>query len=186
SNRDHGGHASGHSPHVARRHCNLLAAQVPSFDGSQRRATGQLQGRGLTALQPIVDHGSTSACCKELPMAKTNRLKAAEGALRRAALAYPDATEDFPWGHSAFKIKGKGFLFTYREDAFLSLSLKLPVTGKTALGLPFASPTGYGLGKSGWVTARFDAGTDVPIPMLLEWLDESFRAVAPKRVVALL
>jgi hypothetical protein len=53
-----------------------------------------------------------------------------------------------------------------------------------ALSLPFAEPTGYGLGKSGWVTARFAAGDDVPVPMLIGWVDESFRAVAPKRLLA--
>jgi predicted DNA-binding protein (MmcQ/YjbR family) len=119
-------------------------------------------------------------------MAKPNRLKSAEEALRRLASAYPEVYLDHPWGHRAFKIKGKVFLFTYREDAFLSLSVKLPVTGKTALTLPFAAPTGYGLGKSGWVTARFEAGEDVPTDMLAGWLDESFRAVAPKKVVAML
>jgi predicted DNA-binding protein (MmcQ/YjbR family) len=101
-------------------------------------------------------------------------------------MAYPQTVEHFPWGHSAFKVKGKVFLFLYRNDAecFLSLSVKLPVSGSLALTLPFASPTEYGLGKSGWVTARFEAGADIPLDMLIEWLDESFRAIAPKRVLA--
>ena len=55
-----------------------------------------------------------------------------------------------------------------------------------ALDLPFASPTGYGLGKSGWVTARFSAGEDVPVPLLREWIAESYRAVAPAKLVATL
>jgi predicted DNA-binding protein (MmcQ/YjbR family) len=106
--------------------------------------------------------------------------------LRKQALAYPETTEDFPWGHSAFKVKGKTFLFTYlnEEEGFLSLSMKLPSSGRAALLFPFAKPTEYGLGKSGWVTAKFDGSEDVPIEMLLEWVDESFRAVAPKRVLA--
>jgi hypothetical protein len=70
------------------------------------------------------------------------------------------------------------------EEPFLSLSMKLPITGKHALTLPFASPTGYSLGKSGWVTARFDASADVPIEMLAGWIDESFRAIAPRKLVA--
>ena len=57
--------------------------------------------------------------------------------------------------------------------------MKLPVSGRTALTLPFATPTEYGLGKSGWVTARFRTGDTVPIEMLKEWIEESFRAVAP-------
>jgi predicted DNA-binding protein (MmcQ/YjbR family) len=117
-------------------------------------------------------------------MAARNPLARGESALRRRALAYPQVSEDFPWGHSAFKIKGKVFLFLHGEDKNLHLSVKLPLSGATALSLPFASSTGYGLGKSGWVTARFGAGEDVPLDMLQEWIDESFRAIAPKRLLA--
>jgi predicted DNA-binding protein (MmcQ/YjbR family) len=119
-------------------------------------------------------------------MATAKSLKKALADLRKASLSYPESTEDFPWGHSAFKVKGKAFLFTYlnEDEGFLSLSVKLPVTGRMALMLPFATPTGYGLGKSGWVTSRFNAGDEVPTEMLMEWVDESFRAIAPKRVIA--
>jgi predicted DNA-binding protein (MmcQ/YjbR family) len=113
-----------------------------------------------------------------------HRLARAEAALREQALAYPETKEEFPWGHSALKVKGKTFLFLYREASFFSLSVKLPVSGRAALGLPFASPTAYGLGKSGWVTARFSPSDEVPLDLLREWVDESFRAVAPKRVLA--
>jgi hypothetical protein len=34
------------------------------------------------------------------------------------------------------------------------------------------------------VTARFEPGDTVPVELIREWVDESFRAVAPKRVVA--
>jgi predicted DNA-binding protein (MmcQ/YjbR family) len=114
-------------------------------------------------------------------------LARAEAALRKHALNYPETHEDFPWGHRALKVKGKAFLFMalgIKEEDLFSLSVKLPVSGKLALSLPFASPTEYGLGKSGWVTARFHSGDDIPIDMLKEWVDESYRAVAPKRVLA--
>jgi len=62
--------------------------------------------------------------------------------------------------------------------------MKLPVSGRWALTFSFASPTHYGLGKHGWVTSRFTKGDDVPIEMLLEWVDESYRAIAPKKLVA--
>ena len=119
-------------------------------------------------------------------MAAINNLNKAKAALGKHALGYPETHEDFPWGHSAFKVKGKAFLFTYlnEEEGFLSLSMKLPLSGRTALIFPFAKPTEYGLGKSGWVTSRFYAPDDIPIEMLLEWVDESFRAIAPKRVLA--
>src|SRR5262245_34345574 len=113
-------------------------------------------------------------------------VRRAESALRKHALSYPESKEEFPWGHTAIKVKGKAFLFMAleKEKGVFSLSVKLPVSGKFALALPFASPTEYGLGKSGWVTARFHAKDDVPVDMLKEWLDESFRAIAPKRVLA--
>jgi predicted DNA-binding protein (MmcQ/YjbR family) len=117
-------------------------------------------------------------------MTTRSQLPRAESALRKHALTYPETYEEFPWGHRALKVKEKVFLFLYREETFLSLSVKLPVSGKTALALTFASPTGYGLGKSGWVTARFEANDVVPVEMLCEWIDESFRAVAPKKLVA--
>jgi predicted DNA-binding protein (MmcQ/YjbR family) len=119
-------------------------------------------------------------------MAKLSHLKKTLAALRKRALAYPETAEDFPWGHSAFKVKGKGFLFSYlnEDEGFLSLSMKLFISGNLALMFPFAKPTEYGMGKHGWVTSRFSPDDDVPLDMLLDWMDESFRAVAPKRVLA--
>ena len=107
--------------------------------------------------------------------------------VREAALAYPGATEEFPWGESVIKVKWKVFIFLGRdEDGEVGVSVKLPHSGDAALGLPFCTPTGYGLGKAGWVSASFPGGKNVPVPLLLEWLDESYRAVAPKKMVALL
>ena len=117
-------------------------------------------------------------------MSKSSSQARAASALRKAALAYPQVREDHPWGHSAFKVKGKTFLFLFHEKDFLSLSIKLPESGKAALRLPFASPTEYGLGKSGWVTAKFKGHDEAPLEMLEEWIAESFRAVAPQRVLA--
>ena len=102
-------------------------------------------------------------------------------ALRKFALAYPDATEDMPWGHHAIKVKGKSFLFLAADEKEFSMSAKLPSSAGVALNLPFASPTGYGLGKSGWVTARFPRGKKVPVDILKMWIDESYWAMAPKR-----
>jgi predicted DNA-binding protein (MmcQ/YjbR family) len=115
---------------------------------------------------------------------KKDPLDKPEAALAKIALAYPDATEDHPWGERAFKIKGKVFLFLSRHNGGLNCTVKLPHSNTYALTQPFAKPTGYGLGKSGWVSNRFEAAGDVPVDLLEEWIDESFRAVAPKRMVA--
>jgi predicted DNA-binding protein (MmcQ/YjbR family) len=79
----------------------------------------------------------------------------ARAALRKAALGYPETREDFPWGECVIKVRNKVFVFLGKEGSELGLSVKPPHSGLMALSLPFASPTGYGLAKGGWVTARF-------------------------------
>lgn len=104
--------------------------------------------------------------------------------VRDLALAYPEAHEDFPWGHRALKVRGKAFVFASKDEAALSLSVKLPWSAEGALQLPNCEPTHYGLGRSGWVTATFGPREKAPEDALRSWIDESYRAVAPKRLVA--
>lgn len=108
---------------------------------------------------------------------------AAEKALREHAMAKPQATEHFPWGERAIKVKGKVFVFMYADAKVFGLSCKLPQTSNMALLLPFAEPTGYGLAKAGWVSARFEPGSKPPVELLKEWIDESYRAVAPAKLL---
>ncbi len=110
--------------------------------------------------------------------------KGNQGILRGFALGYPGAHEEFPWGERVIKVKGKVFVFMGKDGDGFGLSTKLPDTATFALGLPFASPTGYGLGKAGWVSASFAPGDDVPIDMLFEWVNESYRAIAPRKLLA--
>jgi predicted DNA-binding protein (MmcQ/YjbR family) len=116
---------------------------------------------------------------------KGDRFYAPEMAIRKYALGMPEASEDFPWGHRAFRVNKKVFLFLAWDDGAFSLTAKLPQSQSVALMLPFAELTGYGMGKSGWVTARFAGKDEVPVPLLCRWTDESFRAIAPKKLAAL-
>jgi predicted DNA-binding protein (MmcQ/YjbR family) len=100
--------------------------------------------------------------------------------LRRRALKYPGATEDHPWGETAIKVNGKVFVFLGQEG----ISVKLPHSRDMAHDLPFAEPTHYGLGKHGWVTAHLDGKSKPPLHLIEAWIDESYRAVAPKKMVA--
>lgn len=109
-------------------------------------------------------------------------LAKAFGALRAHALGYPEAREDFPWGESAFKVRNKVFLFMSTADEILRLSLKLPYSREFALQYPFTEPTGYGLGKSGWVTSTFARGAAIPLDILQAWIAESYAAIAPRRL----
>jgi len=115
-------------------------------------------------------------------VAKNVPLSAAERALRETGLGWPEVTEHFPWGHRTLKVAGKAFVFIGGDTTAWRASVKLPNTGMMALALPFAAPTGYGMGKSGWVTASFAPDEEPPIPLLLDWLRESYLAVAPARL----
>jgi predicted DNA-binding protein (MmcQ/YjbR family) len=104
--------------------------------------------------------------------------------LLKFALAYPGAWEDHPWGETVAKVKTKVFVFFGKpEGGGLGLSVKLPQSGTFALGLAWVTPTGYGLGKAGWVTATFAPGKKPPLDVLKKWIDESYRAVAPTKLV---
>ena len=101
--------------------------------------------------------------------------------IRRKALSYPLTHEDFPWGESAFKVKGKTFVFMSDGDDGVSFSVKLPASRDLAMALAGSEPTHYGLGSKGWVTIRPTARTSSAVLGFL--IDESYRSVAPKKVV---
>jgi predicted DNA-binding protein (MmcQ/YjbR family) len=105
-------------------------------------------------------------------------------ALRRQGLNFPEATEDFPWGHSALKVRGKTFAWLDQNEDVLSLTVKLPISRDFALVFDFAEPAGYGLGRSGWISCRFARGEQPDLDLLKRWMAESYRAVAPKKLSA--
>jgi len=105
-----------------------------------------------------------------------------ENALLAAALALPEAAEDYPWGERVLKVRGKIFLFLGQHNGALRLSMKLPSSRDFALEMAEASPTGYGLGKAGWVTFLYGDGAVPDAAHLIHWMRESYRAVAPKKL----
>ncbi len=108
-------------------------------------------------------------------------------ALREFAMTFPGAHEDHPWGELVVKVKGKVFVFLGRDeklDEELGMAVKLPESAPMVLDQPWAEPTGYGLGKSGWVSLAMKASELPPIEMLRYWIEESYRAVAPKKLIA--
>lgn len=109
-----------------------------------------------------------------------------EAALRKYALRFPEAYEEFPWGERVIKVNKKIFVFLNADTKTLRVTTKLPASYGAALLAPFARPTGYGLGKSGWVTASFAGREQVPYDILRGWIEESYKAVAPKRLSAAL
>jgi predicted DNA-binding protein (MmcQ/YjbR family) len=128
-----------------------------------------------------------------------DRAKVAE-AVREFALGLPGAREEFPWGERVAKVGSKIFVFLGRSDAEkaaaspakarhvgepggFSVGVKLPWSAGAVLKKSFARPSDYGLGKRGWVTLSFGPGERLPLPQLQQWIEESYRAVAPKSLV---
>src|SRR5262245_47503826 len=105
--------------------------------------------------------------------------------LREFGLRYPGAHFKSPWpGHMDLAVKDKTFAYLSVEGEPIGISCKLPQSNAVALMLPFAKPTEWGLGKSGWVSARFAEGETPPMDLLKAWIDESYRAQAPKKLAA--
>ena len=105
-------------------------------------------------------------------------------ALRAFGLGLPGAHSKSPWPeHDDLAVNDKTFAYLPSGGGAFTLSCKLPYTGYDALKLPFASPTAYGLGKSGWVSFA-PADSEIPsLDQLKEWVEESYRAQAPRRLV---
>jgi predicted DNA-binding protein (MmcQ/YjbR family) len=104
--------------------------------------------------------------------------------IRTFALAFPEAESRSPWpGHDDAAVRDKTFVFLSAAGEPFSMSCKLPYTGDVALELRFAAPTGYGLGKSGWVTFTPSDDELPSFEQIEAWIDESYRARAPRKLV---
>ena len=79
-------------------------------------------------------------------------------------------------------MRGKIFVFLGPERS-RRMTVKLVESHAHALSIDGAEPTGYGLGKSGWVTVPL-RGEGVTLGLLRDWVEESYRIVAPKLLVA--
>jgi predicted DNA-binding protein (MmcQ/YjbR family) len=101
------------------------------------------------------------------------------------ALGMPGAYEDHPWEEDVAKVNGKIFVFLGlgEDPANLGMTVKLDESLEQALMVPGAEPSGYGLGRAGWVTVPF-RDTTPPLAVLLDWVEESYRRIAPKKLVA--
>jgi predicted DNA-binding protein (MmcQ/YjbR family) len=112
---------------------------------------------------------------ESLPSAEA--LPAPAAHLLSFALSLPGAWEDHPWGDTVAKVRKKIFVFVGAE----SITVKLDASHMHALSIAGAAPSRYGLGASGWVTVPVKR---VALDLLRDWVEESYRIVAPKRLAA--
>jgi predicted DNA-binding protein (MmcQ/YjbR family) len=104
--------------------------------------------------------------------------------IKAFGLTYPAANIRSPWPeHADLAVRDKTFAWLSIEGEPFSIGLKLPFSAPEALELPYAKPTAYGLGRSGWVTMTPGDNELPDFKTLRSWIDESYRAVAPKTLV---
>lgn len=122
---------------------------------------------------------SLAATCDDGPMGTANHPLEA---LEAFALGLPGAFRDMPWeGDAVAKVGKKIFVFFGSGGEAPAISVKLPESADHALNIPGARPTSYGLGRHGWVTVPV---TGTPIDLLQDWVEESYRCIATKKLVA--
>ncbi|MFB8244209.1 MmcQ/YjbR family DNA-binding protein [Streptomyces sp. NPDC001046] len=116
-----------------------------------------------------------------------NALKKREK-VRAFALGLPGAVEEFPWGESVAKVNRKVFVFLGVGDGSHPPGVTVKLTDETAhahaLACPGAEPAGYGLGKAGWVSIPLEEQGAPAAELLCDWVEESYRVIAPKRLTA--
>jgi predicted DNA-binding protein (MmcQ/YjbR family) len=103
--------------------------------------------------------------------------------LEEFALGLPGAFADMPWEEDVVAKVGKKIFVFFGTEADPRISVKLPSSGEHALATKGAAPTSYGLGRHGWVTVPVGS-EDAPDDLLCDWIEESYRTIAPKRFVA--
>ena len=108
--------------------------------------------------------------------------------VREFALSFPNAFEDFPWGVPVVKVATGSkwpplFLWLGARDTH-AVYLKLTKSYEQAVAMAGAFPTTMsGVGQWSRLTVPLPVNN---IDLLFDWVDESYRNVAPKRLVALL
>ena len=117
-------------------------------------------------------------------------------AVRAFALGLPAAEEDFPWGETVIKVRRKPGVPPWRKEGvhgpmFLwmgqrhidspAMCVKLTGSYEEAVAVAHATPTTIsGLGQWGWLTVGL---RNVRVPLACDWVEESYRNVAPRRFV---
>jgi predicted DNA-binding protein (MmcQ/YjbR family) len=104
------------------------------------------------------------------------------------ALSFPEAerVDVEAWGdHPTFRVRGKNFVFASDDGRNLSVKLDKEEAAAVVASDPRVEPAGYGLGRHGWVAVTLPERkpTKGEWQELEEWIETSYRLVAPKTLV---
>jgi hypothetical protein len=99
-------------------------------------------------------------------------------------MRYPDVEEGVSCDKCAFKARNKAFLFVGQNENSYNVMLKLGDSLAEAGGLAAKEPDCYKVGGHGWVTLTLPNEQSPPQGLVERWVEESFRLLAPKQLVA--
>ncbi|HET9607977.1 MAG TPA: MmcQ/YjbR family DNA-binding protein [Acidimicrobiales bacterium] len=84
-------------------------------------------------------------------------------------------------GEPTFRVRGKNFVFTDRAASGLTVKLPKEEAAAVVATETGAEPTGYGLGRHGWVSLPVgDDADEGRWQQVEEWVRTSYTLVAPK------
>lgn len=100
----------------------------------------------------------------------------ATAGLRAAAAACRDAEESTSCNQSAYKVRGKAYLYVGpgAKGVGHKAMFKLGESMAEAEGLASSEPARFEVGNTGWVTARFSDEEPLPGDLWERWLAESY------------
>ena len=89
-------------------------------------------------------------------------------------------------GEPTFRVRGKNFVFTDADARGLSVKLPKEEAAAVVATDPGAEPTGYGLGRHGWVSVQVaDHADESRWQQVEEWVRTSYTLVAPRTLAKL-
>jgi len=86
-------------------------------------------------------------------------------------------------GEPTFRVNGKTFIFSSPDASGISVKLPKEEAAAVVATDPDAEPTGYGLGRHGWISVNIPTTTSATRwKEIEEWIRTSYTLVAPKKL----
>jgi len=104
--------------------------------------------------------------------------------LGKIALKFPETEAGTSCNKTAYKARGKSFLFVGADADTWNAMFKPGDSKAEFQSLAIQDPNRYSLGKTGWATLTFSHKEAPKSADLKRWIEESFRQIAPKKLVA--
>ena len=83
-------------------------------------------------------------------------------------------------GEPTFRVRGKNFIFSAHDASGISVKLSKEEAAAVVATDPAAEPSGYGLGRHGWVSVKIGKANKERWRQIEEWVRISYTNVAPK------